>query len=123
MAEGSEGRSIAESVESGEVLRGLPEPKSLVEEEMAVLVSRPGFHVKRIVSTGHTTPVGDWYDQEDAEWVMVVEGEGVVEWEDGSASKLTAGSWVFIPPHKKHRVAYTSDRCVWLAVHVLLPSP
>ena len=33
--------------------------------------------------------------------------------------KLTAGDYLFIPAHQKHRVEYTSSRppCIWLAVH------
>ena len=55
-------------------------------EQVTDLYSTPGpgsgLRVERIVSTGgHATPPGQWYDQAQAEWVAVVQGEGVVRFE------------------------------------------
>ena len=46
-------------------------PKSLPDEEFVDLLSRPGVRIERIVSRGHVTPEGKWYDQSEGEWVMV----------------------------------------------------
>lgn len=37
--------------------------------------------IERIVSHGHASPPGFWYDQEEAEWVAVLSGEAVLEFE------------------------------------------
>lgn len=75
--------------------------------------------IERIISTGQTTPPDQWYDQEKAEWVVLLTGEAELTFEDGNIKKLTAGDYLFIPPHQKHRVTYTSiePACIWLAMH------
>jgi len=73
--------------------------------------------VERIVSYGHTTPEGEWYAQERDEWVTVLEGEAKLGYEDGREVTLGRGDHVFLPKYVRHRVAYTSSPCIWLAVH------
>lgn len=75
------------------------------------------FHVERIVSDGHTTPQGEWYDQEKDEWVVVLEGSARLGFADGAELSLTKGCQAFLPKHTKHRVTYTSSPCIWLAIH------
>jgi cupin 2 domain-containing protein len=75
--------------------------------------------IERIISTGQTTPAGEYYDQDWDEWVILLQGEAELSYEDNSRIKLVAGDYVFIPAHQKHRVDYTSitPPCIWLAVH------
>ena len=88
------------------------------EEVTEILLQCPDLRVERIISTGQASPPGFWYDQEEDEWVSVVQGEAALQWEDGSRTELGAGDWVLIPAHKKHRVEHTSSNppCVWLAI-------
>ena len=88
------------------------------EEVTEVLLQRPDLRVERIISTGQASPPGFWYDQEEDEWVTVVQGQAALQWEDESRTELGAGDWVLIPAHKKHRVEHTSSNppCVWLAI-------
>lgn len=83
------------------------------------LASGMGCRVERIVSTGQVTPAGQWYDQDDDEWVALLQGEARLLWENGSESALLPGDWLLIPAHVRHRVVHTSAEppCVWLAVH------
>ena len=77
------------------------------------------FRVERIVSWGNVTPDGAWYDQDQDEWVTVLQGEGVLEYEDGVLTTLAVGDAALIPAHVRHRVVRTSvtPPCIWLAVH------
>jgi len=88
------------------------------EEVTEILLQRPDLRVERIISTGQASPPGFWYDQEEDEWVSVVQGEAALQWEDGNRTELGAGDWVLIPAHKKHRVEHTSSNppCIWLAI-------
>jgi cupin 2 domain-containing protein len=43
-------------------------PTSLSAERVDVLVQAPGLTLERIVSIGHATPPGEWYDQTTDEW-------------------------------------------------------
>jgi len=81
-----------------------------------ILSGPDGLRVERIVSWGQVTPPGQWYDQPDDEWVMVLEGEARLAWDDGREVTLTKGDQLFLPAHKRHRVTHTSRPCLWLAV-------
>jgi cupin 2 domain-containing protein len=69
------------------------------------------------VSEGQISPTGFWYDQDEWEWVTVLQGSAELEFSDATR-RMSVGDWVFIPAHERHRVAYTSSEppCVWLAV-------
>lgn len=82
-----------------------------------VLTGEGGLLVERIVSHGHVTPEGTWYEQERDEWVVVLEGEAALGYEDGSKLFLGKGNHAFLPKGVRHRVTYTSSPCIWLAVH------
>ena len=84
---------------------------------LEVLAHGHNSRVERIVSTGQTTPEGQWYDQEQDEWVALLSGNAELTWKDGEKTKLKAGDWLLIPAHARHRVTYTSTEppCVWLA--------
>lgn len=92
-------------------------PGSLPEELVDVLVEGKGIRIERIVSIGQQSPEGFWYDQEEHEFVLVVAGEAVLEFED-RRQKLKSGDWLLIPSHCRHRVVYTHPEqpTVWLAV-------
>lgn len=74
--------------------------------------------IERVVSTGQVTPAGEWYDQEQDEWLIVLQGEGELGYEDGSRIRLATGDYLLIPAHQKHRVEYTSSEppCIWLTI-------
>ena len=83
------------------------------------LLAGPSVRIERILSSGQATPPGAWLDQDDDEWVALLQGEATLEYEDASRVSLGAGDWVFIPAHTRHRVASTSSDpvCLWLTVH------
>jgi cupin 2 domain-containing protein len=95
-------------------------PEDLPEERFETLLETPAFRLERILSRGHATPEGEWYDQDRDEWVLLVQGEArlVVE---GQAAEiaLNAGDALWLPAHCRHRVSWTpSNRVtVWLALH------
>ena len=76
-----------------------------------------GFRLERILSFGQTTPEGQWYDQDWAEWVAVIRGMAILAYENGETITLRMGDHLVIPPNRRHRVTFTSDDCFWLAFH------
>jgi len=94
-------------------------PDKLPDELFTTLLKCDNVHIERIVSKGHTTPPEQWYDQAWDEWVMVLEGQAILVYEQ-SEQILTAGDYVLIPAHTKHRVEWTTpdSHTVWLAVHL-----
>lgn len=77
------------------------------------------FRIERIVSHGEKSPDGFWFDQEENEWVMLLAGEAELSFEDGKRQTLTAGDYLLIPAHTRHRVEKTApeQETIWLAVH------
>ncbi len=93
-------------------------PEDLSVEVFEDIVRSPTVRIERIVSKGHTSPETGWYDQDENEWVMVVKGRATLEFEDGSRCEMSAGDYVNIPAHIRHKVAWTDpdDITIWLAV-------
>ncbi len=86
-------------------------------EEFIPLVQAQGCRLEQIVSHGQPTRAGEWYDQADPEWVMLVRGTATLRFEAGERLELRAGDYLVIPAHKKHRVDVCSEDAMWLALH------
>jgi cupin 2 domain-containing protein len=96
-------------------------PDVLPEELGAVLAETDGVKIERIVSAGHASPEGFWYDQEENEWVMLLSGSAVLSIDNESGINQVAlrpGDYRLIPAHQRHRVESTSqtEKTIWLAV-------
>jgi cupin 2 domain-containing protein len=94
-------------------------PTTLPEELIEVLAETPHVRIERIVSTGHASPEGLWYDQDQHEWVVVLRGRAKLLFKDDDEPvEMGPGDWINIPAHRKHRVAWTTpdEPTVWLAV-------
>src|SRR5215469_11646600 len=94
-------------------------PPAGPQEHSQTLVATGDFRIERIVSHGQSSPEGFWYDQANAEWVLLVRGRARLRFEDGRVLELSPGSFVNIPAHQRHRVEWTdpAQPTIWLAVH------
>jgi cupin 2 domain-containing protein len=100
-------------------------PTSLPPTELfEPLATGKGLLIQRIISSGQQTPPNTWFDQPQAEWVVLLQGEAELGYEDGTSLRLKPGDYVLIPARQRHRVEYTSidPACIWLAVHGSLKS-
>ena len=96
-------------------------PSETRAETITTLLASPNVRIERIVSTGQASPPGFWFDQDWAEWVILLAGSAALQFEGESEPReLKPGDYVHIPAHARHRVAWTDARepTVWLAVHV-----
>jgi cupin 2 domain-containing protein len=104
-------------------------PAMGTDETVATLLKANGFRLERIVSHGQASPAGFWYDQDEAEWVLVVSGRARLRIEgEAQDRELGPGDSQFLPAHCRHRVAWTDpdQTTVWLALFVddcLSPAP
>ncbi len=109
------------------ILSSLPAPRG--DEAIDTLLRGSGIRVERIVSHGQASPAGFWYDQNEAEWVLVLRGRAHLSIEGEAQDRaLGPGDSVFLPAHCRHRVAWTSpdEPTVWLTIFVdaqLSPKP
>lgn len=102
---------------TGHILQAIEPPQ--LTEAVTLLAGDDATRIERIVSHGHCSPPGFWYDQRESEWVLLVQGEAVLHFEAGDRRvRLAAGSHVHIAAHERHRVEWTrpDTDTVWLAV-------
>ena len=101
---------------STNLFHDLPQP--LPQEVFTTLLESSNIRIERIVSHGHTSPEGYWYNQDQHEWVIVLKGDARLRFEDGLI-EMKPGDFVHIPAHQKHRVEWTTpdEPTVWLAVY------
>ncbi len=105
--------------EQGNLFAGIPE--SLPGELTETLAAGSGsWRIERIVSRGHRSPDDFWYDQDQAEWVLLLSGSAVLllDGPEGERLFLRPGDWIRLSAHRGHRVESTEagTDTVWLAV-------
>ncbi|MEE9612848.1 MAG: hypothetical protein V3W19_16465, partial [Desulfatiglandales bacterium] len=49
-------------------------PKDIPKEIFEEIVSAKNCRIQRIISKGQSTPDGQWYDQDQDEWVILLQG-------------------------------------------------
>ena len=101
------------------LLNALPEVTTAEVSE--AVVTGQGVRLERIVSLGQASPEGFWYDQVDAEWVMVLCGKARLAIAgEHQERELGPGDAIFLEAHCRHRVTWTApdQPTVWLALFV-----
>jgi cupin 2 domain-containing protein len=93
-------------------------PHDVTSESFATLFENSQAKIERIVSHTYASAAGEWYDQAEDEWVIVLRGDATVEFSGGEFVELKSGDYLTIPRHLKHRVARTGEQTLWLAVHI-----
>ena len=91
-------------------------PSLPLPEELTTIYTENGnIRIERIISTGQ---VSDWYDQVETEFVALLEGNAVIEFENNRTVAMSKGDTIIIKPHERHRVSFTSTEppCVWLCL-------
>ena len=58
-------------------------PENLDEEVFDRIVQSDHVKIEPLLSNGHTSPESGWHVQDRNEWVLVVQGEAVITFEDG----------------------------------------
>lgn len=95
-------------------------PAELAGEFFETLCSADNLRIERIISRGHSSPEGFWYDQEQSEFVLIVQGSaGIRLKHEDEVVVLQTGDYLDIGARVKHRVEWTDPHgeTIWLAVH------
>jgi len=94
-------------------------PASLPNEVFEDIISTENFLIEKIISRGHTTPKGKWYDQDKNEFVLVLKGNAELRFEkNNELIKMKGGDYINIPARVRHRVEKTDSKeeTIWLTV-------
>ncbi|MCP4268506.1 MAG: cupin domain-containing protein [Candidatus Brocadiaceae bacterium] len=95
-------------------------PEQTPNEILETIIKSDQVKIERIISHGHATSEGEWYDQENDELVLVLKGNAGLLFEGSEEIVIMkTGDYINIPAHKKHRVEWTDleKETIWLAVH------
>lgn len=87
------------------------------EEVFNVLGKSANCRIEGIAVAGYSSPKGFWYDQENDEFIMLLQGEATLEFEDRMVD-MKAGDYLIIHKNCRHRIEKSSldPVCVWLCV-------
>ena len=87
------------------------------EEQFFDLIKNDNVRIEKIVSNGQSSAINFWYEQKENEFVLLLKGSAVIEFEDKDIS-LVKGDYINIKAFTKHRVKYTNEKepTIWLAV-------
>lgn len=93
-------------------------PNEFPEEIIEEILNTDNIRIERIISDGQTSPDEFWYEQKENEWLIILEGDAILEYQDSQEKKLKKGDYVYIPAMQKHRVKEISQtqKTIWLAV-------
>lgn len=93
-------------------------PQNLPAELIEIVTQSDRIRIERIISDGHISPPDFWYEQDQNEFVIVLRGNAVLEFENGKTFELNEGDFIIINAHEKHRVVKTDtrDKTIWLAI-------
>ncbi|MFI4948765.1 MAG: cupin domain-containing protein [Alphaproteobacteria bacterium] len=117
MAPRGGGRAGGDVTAPANLLRDLPDARA--GEVGETILARPGLRIVRTVSLGQASPPGFWYDQQEAEWVLLLVGGARLRFADEAVERvLNPGDSVDIAAHRRHRVEWTDPATptVWLVV-------
>jgi cupin 2 domain-containing protein len=92
----------------------------LGHEIVQQLASGGSFKLERIISLGQATPAGQWYDQDEDEWVVLLAGSaGLRLASQPGEIVLRPGDYLHIAAHERHRVEWTDpkEETIWLALY------
>lgn len=89
----------------------------LSEELIETICINKNVKIERIVSDGHASEEGFWYEQQEHEFVLLIQGEAELEFEDKTV-RLKPGDYLTIDAGQKHRVKWTAPdmKSIWLVV-------
>ena len=87
------------------------------EEKFFEIFKNETIKVEKIVSNGQKSPENFWYEQEKSEFILLLEGFAILEFENREV-ELKKGDCINIKAKQKHRVKFTSldEPTIWFAV-------
>jgi len=94
-------------------------PEDIPDEITEQIINSGTVRIERIISNGQSSPDNFWYDQDENEWVIVLQGQAEILFENElKIISLKTGDFINIPAHAKHKVKRTAENMatIWLAV-------
>ena len=109
-------------IEKENIFRNIP--AVLSSERIETIAETDHVRIERIVSRGHASAPGFWYDQTEDEYVLLLQGHARMRFDgDNGFLSMNPGDGIIIPKHVRHRVEWTDPNqdTIWLAVFYRSP--
>ena len=92
-------------------------PHDLPREIFHTILSRQKLRIERIISQGQASPEDFWCDQNEHEFVVLLQGAARLRFEEGEI-EMKPGDFIDIQAHQRHRVEWTDPNqpTIWLAI-------
>ena len=91
-------------------------PNSSKNEIFETITANDKIKIERIISYGQTTQEDFWYDQSEDEFVVILKGNAKIKYDNNKIFELKEGDSLYIPSKQRHKVIYTSNPTIWLAI-------
>jgi len=90
------------------------------DEIIDVITENDEIRVEHVAMPSKVSPHGFWYDVDESEWGMVLQGYVEFEYFENKYKNeiYKEGDSFFIKSHQKHRIVGTSLDCIVLCVFV-----
>ncbi|HDS16574.1 MAG TPA: cupin domain-containing protein [Proteobacteria bacterium] len=95
-------------------------PHYLPQEVFETICRGDNLRIERILSWGQASPEGFWFDQDDNEFVVLIQGRALLRIEGRKEPlRLEPGDYINLAAHVKHRVEWTEPDAVtiWLVIY------
>ena len=93
-------------------------PNDSTNEIFQTIVKNDNIKIERIISYGQTTPKDFWYNQDEDEFVYIVQGDAKIKYNNGTIHTLNTNDSLYIKAHQKHQVVYTDNPTIWLTIFI-----
>lgn len=92
-------------------------PVNFDKEIFEDILKNDNIRIERIISNGPESNDGNWYNQKENEFVILLKGKAKIIFENFDV-ELNEGSYINISANTKHKVEITdeNEKCIWLAV-------
>jgi cupin 2 domain-containing protein len=84
------------------------------------IFNNDNFRIEKIYSTGQSTPIGQWLEEDVNEFVLLIEGGATLIFKEGFQTiHLNEGDYFIIQKNTEHRVEQTDSDTIttWLTIH------
>lgn len=92
-------------------------PSNIKTEVFQDIFKSENIRIERIISLGRDSNDGKWYNQDENEWVILLQGKADIIFENENIN-LIRGDYLFIEKHRKHKVIIQEENTetIWLAI-------
>jgi|SRR5580693_1088175 cupin 2 domain-containing protein len=86
------------------------------EPQVTTIAENRNIKIQRVVASGQSSKAGLFCPQEDNDLLVLLQGNLILDYENGRRVNMAAGDYIFTAPKENNRVAETSheEETIWI---------